>query len=104
MDPMVSARVPLEVRNQVNKGLKDIGSSPTELINCAYVFFLENKELPQVRKVPQPGVRTLSKDQLKELKAKIKCSTLPTSRTAQMGKTDKELLQERLIEQYESLA
>ena len=33
MEPMVSGRVPLPLRNRVNKQLKEMGSSPTELIN-----------------------------------------------------------------------
>ena len=31
MEPMVSGRVPLSLRNRVNKQLKEMGSSHTEL-------------------------------------------------------------------------
>ena len=36
MHAMVTARVPLEIRDQVNAKLRSIGSSPTELVNAAY--------------------------------------------------------------------
>ena len=35
MHAMVTARVPQEIRDQVNAKLKAIGSSPTELVNSA---------------------------------------------------------------------
>lgn len=34
MDPMVSTRVPAELRDQVNEGLRSTGSSPTERIKA----------------------------------------------------------------------
>lgn len=35
MHAVVTARVPQEIRDQVHSKLRDIGSSPTELINAA---------------------------------------------------------------------
>lgn len=104
MDPMVSARVPLEVRNQVNEGLKAIGSSPTELINCAYTFFLEAKELPTVGSGCKPGLRTLSAKQKETLEQSVKGSTLSGPCKLKKGATDKEILAQRLVEKYECLA
>ena len=40
MHAMVTARVPLEIRDQVNAKLRSIGSSPTELVNAAYDYVL----------------------------------------------------------------
>ena len=36
MDAMVTARVPVEIKEQVTALLKENGSSPTELVNSAY--------------------------------------------------------------------
>lgn len=46
MHAMVTARVPLEIRDQVNAKLRSIGSSPTELVNAAYDYVLATGELP----------------------------------------------------------
>ena len=47
-DSIVTARVPAEIKEQGNKVLKKIGSTPTELVNAAYMYVLERKELPQI--------------------------------------------------------
>lgn len=48
MDAIVTARVPLEVKEQVNIILKEIDSSPTKLINAAYEYVLRYHDLPRV--------------------------------------------------------
>ena len=58
MDSMVTARVPSELKEQVTKLLKQNDSSPTELVNSAFEFYLENQRLPKERKIT-PGVRKL---------------------------------------------
>ena len=39
----VSARVPVEVRNQVHKKLRNAGSTPSEFINEVYLKFLDDE-------------------------------------------------------------
>ena len=39
----VSARVPIEVRNQVHKKLRNAGSTPSEFINEVYLKFLDDE-------------------------------------------------------------
>ena len=51
MHAMVTARVPVEIRDQVNAQLRSIGSSPTELVNAAYDYVLRTGQLPD----PQPS-------------------------------------------------
>lgn len=46
MNAIVTARVPVEVKNQVSQILADLGSSPTELINSAYDYVLAHGKLP----------------------------------------------------------
>ena len=45
-DPIVAARVPPEIKEQVNLVLSKIGSTPSQLINSAYSYVLEYGELP----------------------------------------------------------
>lgn len=47
-DVIVTARVPLEIRNQAVAVLESIGSTPTELINAAFEYVIVAEELPQV--------------------------------------------------------
>lgn len=104
MDPMVSARVPLELRDQVNDELRKIGSSPTELINSAYEFFLKTKSLPNSSPSLEPGKRTLSKRDIQKIQASLDASTLFVPESFFDGKSYDELLAEALRKDYESLA
>ena len=55
MHAMVTARVPLEIRDQVNAKLRSIGSSPTELVNAAYDYVLATGELPDAQRGESPS-------------------------------------------------
>lgn len=104
MDPMVSARVPLELRDQVNEGLRAIGSTPTELINSAYQYFLEHKMLPSDLKTPTRGKKRLSAEQMQDLAQSIETTTLQVKEESFKGLSYKELLRQELKDRYESLA
>lgn len=104
MDPMVSARVPMELRDQVNEGLRAIGSSPTELINRAYEFFLDTKRLPGRDASSKKGKRKLNASQLRALTESIKETTRAVPESYFEGLDYKELLRRRLRESYEALA
>ena len=63
MDPVVTARVPAEVRDQGNAILRQLGATPTELVNAAYEYLLNEKRLPPVAHGAEElpgGVRALS--------------------------------------------
>lgn len=49
MDAIVTARVPVEIKEQVNAILKEIDSTPTKLINAAYEYVLATHMLPSPR-------------------------------------------------------
>lgn len=66
MDAMVTARVPAEIKEQVTALLKKNGSTPTELINSAYEYYLENQRLPKERML-KAGHRKLTKEQAKRI-------------------------------------
>ena len=40
MDAIVTARVPVAVKEQVGSILRDIGSTPSQLVNAAYEYVL----------------------------------------------------------------
>ena len=46
-DAIVTARVPAEIKKQGNAVLREIGSTPTELVNAAYRYVLKERELPE---------------------------------------------------------
>ena len=56
MDAIVSARVPIALKERGNGILHDIGSTPTQLINAAYQFVLAEHELPKPHD-PLEGMR-----------------------------------------------
>lgn len=49
MDAIVTARVPVALKERGNDVLREIGATPTQLINAAYEFVLSEHELPQSR-------------------------------------------------------
>ena len=46
MDSIVTARVPVEVKNQVSEILESLGSNTTKLINAAFEYVLATGKLP----------------------------------------------------------
>lgn len=47
MDATVSARIPVELRNQAARKLQEIGATPTRLINAAFEFVVSTGSLPE---------------------------------------------------------
>lgn len=74
---MVTARVPLEIRDQVNAKLRSIGSSPTELVNAAYDYVLATGELPDAQRGESPLRITLTDAQANELRFRLRQATRP---------------------------
>ena len=46
MDSIVTARIPVEVKNQVSEILESLGSNTTQLINAAFEYVLVTGKLP----------------------------------------------------------
>ena len=74
MHAMVTARVPLEIRDQVNAKLRSIGSSPTELVND---YVLATGELPDAQRGESPLRITLTDAQANELRFRLRQATRP---------------------------
>ena len=75
MHAMVTARVPLEIRDQVNAKLRSIGSSPTELVNAAYDYVLATGELPDAQRGESP--LRITHAQANELRFRLRQATRP---------------------------
>lgn len=88
MADIVTARVPPEIRRQGNEILKQLGSTPTQLVNAAYEYVIAKGELPASRRglkavagdVPGEGPvvqrRVVDADAARELAGSIRASTL----------------------------
>ena len=62
MHAMVTARVPVEIKNRGDRKLKEIGATATELINSAYEYVIEHGEIPgrvKQEKASEPVVKIL---------------------------------------------
>lgn len=106
MDAIVTARVPAEIKEQVNKLLHELGSSQSQLINLAYSYVLEHKALPGNENPgpSSPGKRKLSKQQLLELEESLKTTTFVVSDEFWQDKPYKELIAEGRKADYEALS
>ena len=51
MDSIVTARIPVEVKNQVSEILESLGSNTTQLINAAFEYVLVTGIFPMLMKV-----------------------------------------------------
>lgn len=77
MHAMVTARVPVEIRDQVNVQLREMGSSPTELVNAAYDYVLRTGELPDVHRDGAPLHIALTDAQINELRFRLRQASRP---------------------------
>ncbi|RDB69094.1 hypothetical protein [Eggerthella sinensis] len=101
-DTIVTARVPVEIKEQGDAVLRRIGSTPTELINAAYRYVIENGELPKTDSpLDEVAVRrrTLTSEQKANIKARIDRMTLKAP-ASWSGKTFDELREEAMREKY----
>ena len=75
MDAIVTARVPIAVKEQGNAVLREIGSTPTELINAAYRYVLATHELPMEEAKLHRGARRLTPEQRAKLAKRAEIMT-----------------------------
>lgn len=111
---MVTARVPSEIRRQGNAVLKEIGATPTQLVNAAYEYVLARHGLPKAADKPESCAsageqgtvtrRTLDPVAAHELATSIERSTLAIPESFWAGRTYKEILAEGRCADYEALA
>ena len=70
MDSIVTARVPVEVKNQVSEVLESLGSNTTQLINAAFEYVLVTGKLPDARE--ESSLESSSKGVSRQLSEKDK--------------------------------
>lgn len=112
MDSIVTARIPVEVKNQVSEVLESLGSNTTQLINAAFEYVLVTGKLPDAREDAslessvKGSSRQLSekdKEQLSALFGKISVPA-PASFWADLSdSTYKEAISEWRSSDYEAL-
>ena len=96
MKTMVAARVPVEIKEQGDLILSNLGSNPTDLINKAYAYVLKNDSLPgegDVRLRKTNIKRTVSPELIQDLRAVYEGMSLPLT-DAWDGKTFNEIRDE----------
>ena len=112
MDSIVTARVPVEVKNQVSEVLESLGLNTTKLINAAFEYVLVTGKLPDAHEgaslesSAKGSSRQLSEKDKKELSAlfgKISVPA-PASFWNDLGEsTYKEAISEWRSNDYEAL-
>lgn len=70
MDSIVTARIPVEVKNQVTEVLESLGSNTTKLINAAFEYVLVTGRLPDARE--ESSLESSSKGVSRQLSEKDK--------------------------------
>ena len=106
MNTMVAARVPVEIKEQGDLILRNLGSNPTDLINKAYAYVLKNGSLPgegDVRLRKTNIKRTVSPELIQDLRAVYEGMSLPLT-DAWNGKTFKEIRDELEDDRYARFA
>ena len=101
-ESVVTARVPMEIREQGNEVLKKIGATPTELINAAYKYVIDQGELPKAYPSLEEVAarrRTLTPEQKRKLKERAEEMTLRAPDSWE-GKTFDQLREEAMRERY----
>lgn len=112
MDSIVTARIPVEVKNQVSEILELLGSNTTQLINAAFEYVLVTGKLPDTHEgttselSARGSSRQLSekdKEQLSALFGKISVPA-PASFWNDLGDSSyKEAISEWRSNDYEAL-
>lgn len=104
MDAIVTARVPVEIKEQGNSILKEMGSSASELVNSAYAYLLQYKELPCAHAGRTFKSEALSAEALGHLRADIHETTFDVPAPFWQGATDDEMLERGRSADYEALS
>lgn len=114
MDAIVTARVPVEIKEQGAAILREIGSTPTKLINAAYDYLLATHQLPSpqvtVEYLGAPAtsasgkkVRIITKQMREELERSLAACTLPEPPGGWDTRDYREIIAEGRLAEYEAL-
>lgn len=102
-DAIVVARVPAEIKEQVDGVLEKMGATSTQLINAAYEYVLSQGELPLVQPDQDNNKRNLSLDEQKQLAKSIRASSFAVSESFWGDESDKDRIGRDRRVDYETL-
>lgn len=104
MDPIVTARVPAGIRDRGTSILHEIGSNTTELINAAFNYVIQTKELPKPMKQIDSAddKRKLSESQRDDLESFMRAVNVHTPANWEKESFET-LLDKAMGERYASL-
>lgn len=103
MSKMVSARIPDAVYDQACAQLTELGSCPTELINAAFEYVLQERRIPKSKAAPKAQRRKLSEGDRARLQQMLAACTLDTSIPSDVAH-DKMTIAKAKAAKYEALA
>ena len=76
MDTTVTARIPVELKDQVIPILRTMGETTSSLIGAAFAYVLATGDIPRV-KPDRLGRRALRADEIAKLEERAAAMTLP---------------------------
>ena len=104
MSKMVSARVPDAVYEQACAQLADLGSSPTELINAAFEYVVQERRIPKsAANRKKARDRKLTTSERKCMSGRLAACTLDVDIPADVS-ADKKALADARVAKHEALA
>ena len=104
MSKMISARVPDAVYEQACAQLADLGSNPTELINAALEYVVQERRIPQsAANRKKARARKLTAPECKRLSGLLSACTLDVEIPVDVA-SDKKALADARVAKYEALA
>ncbi len=103
MDVTVTARIPVEIKEQASVILRDLGSTPTQLINAAYRYLLQEKALPDAKPALSAN-RKLTPEQLAAIQDSWKRMAVPGAHFSNGGEDFKQQLAEARDQRYAAFA
>lgn len=102
---MVSARVPASLCNRVKDILRELGSSQTELVNAAFEYVLDRRELPESHVASGLHRRSVTAEELESFREHMREITGSRTRDAAYEDLpDDEVLTLALMEKYSALS
>lgn len=103
MDAFVTARVPIEIKEQGNMQLAKIGVTPTMLVNDAYEYIIRTGKLPTQSLSQTTAAHVLTQQQADVIKSRFAKTTLQVPESAWGEKTYEDIIAEGKIADYEAL-
>ena len=103
MSKMISARVPDAVYEQALSQLDRLGANPSDLVNAAFEYLVEERALPKPSTAKAVKTRALSREQRHKLSSFFRSCTIEVAMPTDVS-YDKRVIAEAKGAKYEALA